>query len=550
MLILIAVLIGLPVMVLGQVLADNASRDSRATELGRVQAGATVGASTVAGRIDGLIIHTELISATGSLRNLLHTADSTPLIDIPALEAWLADRVAVYDGQVSRLYILDPKGQFISSFPVQRALRGFDFSHADYYVTALEKTRPAVSSVHGSSFANQPAVATIAAQIRDQNGVLLGVLCADLDLVRAQDWVLPLTGLYDDLYIVDENAFLVLGVNGTDDKPLRNLGVDPNVRAAIRGEPVNPEVTDLFAGARRYVSAARVAGTSWTLLVGESPAASTQRLAQLSDGLLVLRLVLLAMLLGAGVIISRTTLRQQQVTLANLMKLNKSKSDFVSVVSHEFRTPLTGIQGFSEMIRDEALSPADIKDFANDINKDAHRLSRMINELLDLDRMESGRMKLDRERVDLGARVTEAVDHGRPNAAGHRFVVELDTAAIEIWADRDRITQVLTNLVSNAVKYSPAGGTITVGTTRLDDAAHVWVRDEGMGIPPESLELVFERYSRLETAATRTIQGTGLGLPIVREIVQAHGGRVWAENNVGKGSTFHVTLPFSARSET
>jgi signal transduction histidine kinase len=271
-------------------------------------------------------------------------------------------------------------------------------------------------------------------------------------------------------------------------------------------------------------------------------------LSVLLDGLLALRLALLGLLLGGGVLLSRTTLRQQRIALADLRKLNKSKSDFVSVVSHEFRTPLTGIQGFSEMIRDEDLSTEDVKDFANDINKDAHRLSRMITELLDLDRMESGRMSQNRERVDLSALATEAVAHARPNASRHTFAMELDPALPEIWADRDRITQVLTNLISNAVKYSPDGGTITVGTERLDDAAHCWVRDQGMGIPPESIETVFERYSRLETTKTRSIQGTGLGLPIVREICQAHGGRAWADSTQGSGSTFHVTLPFDPRS--
>jgi sigma-B regulation protein RsbU (phosphoserine phosphatase) len=220
----------------------------------------------------------------------------------------------------------------------------------------------------------------------------------------------------------------------------------------------------------------------------------------------------------------------------------------VAVVSHEFRTPLTGIQGFSEMIRDEDLSVADMKDFANDINTDAHRLSRMITALLDLDRMESGRMAQHRERVDLSALANEAVEHQRPTATHHAFAVEIDPALPEIWADRDRITQVLTNLISNAVKYSPDGGTITVGTERSGDAAHCWVRDEGMGIPPGSLELVFERYSRIEMTKTRTIQGTGLGLPIVREICEMHGGRAWAESTAGTGSTFHIMLPFGSRS--
>jgi signal transduction histidine kinase len=348
--------------------------------------------------------------------------------------------------------------------------------------------------------------------------------------------------------VVDQHGLLVFGVNGVDATPLRDLTVDPNVRDARAGFAVRTEADDLFTGARRFVAAAPVAGLGWSVLVGESPASSTERLSHALDGLLALRLALLTLLLGGGVLLSRTTLRQQEIALSDLRKLNKSKSDFVSVVSHEFRTPLTGIQGFSEMIRDEELTMAEAKDFANDINKDAHRLSRMITELLDLDRMESGRMTQNRERVDLGALATDAVEHQRHTASRHRFAMELDPSLHEIWADRDRITQVLTNLISNAVKYSPDGGTITVGTSRLDDAAHCWVRDEGMGIPAESLEEVFERYSRLETTKTRSIQGTGLGLPIVREICQMHGGRAWAESTLTKGSTFHITLPIDQRS--
>ncbi len=117
----------------------------------------------------------------------------------------------------------------------------------------------------------------------------------------------------------------------------------------------------------------------------------------------------------------------------------------------------------------------------------------------------------------------------------------------KIWADRDRITQVLTNLISNAIKYSPDGGEIEVGAEVQNDMAHVWVRDHGMGIPAASIEDVFERYSRLQNTKTRTIQGTGLGLPIVREICKMHGGQAWAESTLGVGSTFHVTLPIDLR---
>ena len=237
---------------------------------------------------------------------------------------------------------------------------------------------------------------------------------------------------------------------------------------------------------------------------------------------------------------------QQRRAVEQLEKLNSAKSDFVSIVSHEFRTPLTGIQGFSELIRDEDLTPAEMKEYAADINKDAQRLNRMITEMLDLDRMESGRMTLTRERADVNAIIAEAADRLATNSPRHPIQLNLDPDLPLIDIDKDKINQVVLNFLSNAIKYSPGGGRITI-TTRIEgDLVHVFVRDSGLGIPPESVEKVFERYSRLESGATRYIQGTGLGLPIARQIIEMHGGRAWVESTEGEGSVFQFTLPLVA----
>jgi signal transduction histidine kinase len=126
--------------------------------------------------------------------------------------------------------------------------------------------------------------------------------------------------------------------------------------------------------------------------------------------------------------------------------------------------------------------------------------------------------------------------------------LRLDPMVGEMSGDRDKLTQVMANLLDNAVKYSPNGGEIVVSTRVEGNAAHVVVRDHGMGIPEGALESIFERYGRVESLATRHIRGTGLGLPIVRQIVQLHGGAVWVESTVGEGSVFHVTLPRGATS--
>ncbi len=240
---------------------------------------------------------------------------------------------------------------------------------------------------------------------------------------------------------------------------------------------------------------------------------------------------------------------RQRAAMEQLEKVNRAKSEFVSIVSHEFRTPLTGIQGFSEMMRDMDLPIAEMKEYAADIHKDAMRLTRMINEMLDLSRMEAGRMTMSVEAADLNAIVADVADRMRPQAPGHPIVLQLDPQLPTLSADRDRLTQVVGNLLSNAVKYSPTGGEIVVATERQQASVHLLVRDHGMGISPDALETIWERYARIDSQETKGIQGTGLGLPIVRQIVTLHGGSVWAESEPGRGSIFHVLLPLAADSQ-
>jgi len=249
-----------------------------------------------------------------------------------------------------------------------------------------------------------------------------------------------------------------------------------------------------------------------------------------------------ALLFGLWRILERSHQAARE-TYREIAQLSKLRSEFVSIVSHEFRTPLTGIQGFSEMMRDENLTIPEMREYAGDINKDARRLARLITDMLDLDRMESGRMTLNSEPVDLNRIVAETAAQFRLSAADHPIELDLDTRLRDLVGDSDRLTQVVTNLLSNAIKYSPTGGPVELRTERADKTVTLTVTDHGMGIAPEHLEKIFDRYSRLETTETRAIQGTGLGLPIVRQIVQMCAGKVWATSETGRGSVFHVELP-------
>jgi len=229
--------------------------------------------------------------------------------------------------------------------------------------------------------------------------------------------------------------------------------------------------------------------------------------------------------------------------LAGLERLNRLKSEFVSLVSHEFRTALVGISGFSEMIRDEEVTLDEAKSYAGDINKDAERLNRMINDMLDLDRIEAGRLTLHLQQADLSSLLEDAANRARASSARHFIVCNFEGRPM-IQCDPDRIAQVIANLLSNAVKYSPDGGEIVVTSTMRGGQVDVSVRDHGLGIAPEFIKRLFSRYERYEKSASK-ILGTGLGLAITRQIVEMHGGRIWVESEPGKGSDFHFTLPMT-----
>jgi signal transduction histidine kinase len=226
-------------------------------------------------------------------------------------------------------------------------------------------------------------------------------------------------------------------------------------------------------------------------------------------------------------------------------RVSKAKSYFVSLVGHEFRTALTGIQGFSELLADQDFEADEVKEFAREIHNEALRLTRMISEMLDLERMESGRMQLNYGRIDLNRVVAEVADRFQATTQTHWMLLDLSADLPLIDGDADKLTQVVSNLVSNAIKYSPAGGDVLIVSAAEGAAVRVSIKDHGLGLPPEALDTVFERYARHESKDRESITGTGLGLPVVRQIVEMHGGRVWAESGEGKGSTFTFTIPIS-----
>jgi PAS domain S-box-containing protein len=225
-----------------------------------------------------------------------------------------------------------------------------------------------------------------------------------------------------------------------------------------------------------------------------------------------------------------------------LAEINQRQRVFVSTVSHEFRTSLTSIQGFSQLLHEEELSAEEIKDFAHDISEESLRLHRMIDDVLDLEKMRDGKMPLHRVSLDLSTLLHEGIEHMQAASQQHVIRCQVDEHLPPLEADRDKLLRVVSNLLSNAIKYSPEGGEILVTGTREGDMLHVSVRDHGIGISPEAMQQIFIPFHRGDVENITTVRGTGLGLPIVEQIITQHGGRIWVESIQGLGSIFHFTL--------
>jgi len=230
-----------------------------------------------------------------------------------------------------------------------------------------------------------------------------------------------------------------------------------------------------------------------------------------------------------------------------LKELDRMKSEFLSTAAHELRTPLTSILGFSEILLKRKLDKERQNRFLKIINEEAVGLADLINDLLDVSRIESGRgFKIKKAPFELRKIILENVDLFKSRTDKHDFEVNIPGDLASIEADEDKIDQVMENLISNAIKFSPQGGKITVSVEQADEEVKISVADNRTGIPKKDLPRIFERFYRVDNAFTQTIAGAGLGLAIAKYIVESHGGKIWAESEVGKGSTFSFTLPMKA----
>jgi signal transduction histidine kinase len=233
--------------------------------------------------------------------------------------------------------------------------------------------------------------------------------------------------------------------------------------------------------------------------------------------------------------------------LEEIKAVSKRKTDFVSSVSHELRTPLTSIKGYASILLSEKLGklPLEIKERLEKINRHSDELVQLVNDLLDISRLESGKISMKIEKLNLKEIIEGIKDlmDVQLKEKNIKFNFELSSDTEYVLADRQQLERVFINLIGNAIKFTPQGGAISIKTSSLDGFCQIDITDTGIGIPEESLNSIFDEFYRVDNPINQKIKGTGLGLPLVKRIVEAHGGKIWVTSKLNVGSTFSFTLP-------
>ena len=251
------------------------------------------------------------------------------------------------------------------------------------------------------------------------------------------------------------------------------------------------------------------------------------------------------------VAIENARLRDELQAVRALDEANRLKGELMSTLAHEMRTPLTSIKGYSTamLMEEAAFSLETQREFLQFIDEECDVLQDLIHDLLESSVIDAGFLKLELQPVMLPRLVESLTDNMAHHHPHYRFLVNFPNHFPIVDADRDRVAQVLRNLLDNAIKYSPQGGMIVVRGEVREDEVVISIADQGIGIAPEHLNRLFEKFYRVRSGLGPHVVGSGLGLPIARAIVESHGGRIWAESQVGQGTTLYFTLPLHGSSQ-
>ncbi len=470
--------------------------------------------------------------------------------------------------------------RFMTPDEMARTFRTPEIRLFDLYVPKDRSGEDMVIGTGGGG-SNQPRpgegregyIGGLGVRLMDQTGRLAGALVADLNVGPFMDAMFELQGIAKNAYLVDRNGRLVrrLDVYYDRDSTIgRDLSSAASVRTVTGGGGLKIDGVDPLVGGEAVLASARapdVAGefgadlpVGWTVIASEP---LDHLYADLDAEAGLVRAIRIALAIGIMVFAGLLALalrhvvrqRAQLATVNTSLELagrelaaaTQQKSEFLANMSHELRTPLNSIIGFADVLEQKLFGDLNAKqaEYVGDISGSGRHLLALVNEILDLSKVEAGRMELERTEFSAAEMVRTALTFVRERAASHAIQLSADIASDlgTAYADERKIRQVLLNLLSNAAKFTPAGGTIRVSATCQDDELLISVSDTGIGIAPEDQATVFEEFQQVGKPSDRSREGTGLGLTLAKRFVELHGGRIWLESAVGKGTTFAFAIP-------
>jgi signal transduction histidine kinase len=451
--------------------------------------------------------------------------------------------------------LLDSRGRIERVYPDDPSLVGTEIASRYPHLSAALRGDTAVSPVVPSASRHVPVVGfAIPFDSAAGRHVFSGAF--EVERTPIAEYLknaLPLKG--SRVYIVDSSGATVVGdQRGRGGRTFAD--VDPSLAAALAA---GPQGSYRQGQERRYFAAAPVEGTPWRVVASVPEGLLLAPLGGPAQWVPWLLLVALGVAGATAVVLFFRVLdRGAELAAANaalagqnddLRQLDRMKDEFVALVSHELRTPLTSVIGYIGALRRGLagdLTPEQDQ-LAGVAERNGNRLVRLVGDLLFSARADAGKLELSLAPLDLDAVVTEACESARPFADDQGIALTCEAVpGLGVQGDTERLAQLVDNLIGNALKFTPEGGTVSVRVFDGEGGAVIEVADTGIGIPEEEQGRLFERFYRASTATEREIQGTGLGLSVVRTIAELHGGAVEYESAVGAGTTFRVTLPLVA----
>jgi signal transduction histidine kinase/CheY-like chemotaxis protein len=497
--------------------------------------------------------------------------------DAPAVLAVLKDLRVVQSGTLLAA-IVDPAGIFWNNEdPGQPNLIGQSFAARDWYQGAVRTGKAYVSDAFAAAATGAPLVIAVSDPIRADgryapSGTVVGILAVGIQLTATQALFSDFARNRGVAIEVTDQAGVIVALSGAVPTKLVT-DKSAGVVAALKGTSTVDRVS--VHGEDDFAAYSPVSSIGWTAVSRIPASVALADANRLRGNVLAITILLLALLAGAKIVLylvfrdgrainlaltgansgleQRVRARTAELEASNreLRAANGHKTAFLSNMSHELRTPLNAILGFSELLIDSSrkFPPATARQFLEQIHSSGKHLLGLINDILDLSKIEAGQMELRLQKVSVAEVIAQVASTVEPLAA--RKLINIDAEAEnagQILADESKVRQMILNLVSNAIKFSPEGARVTIRAARVADRLEIAVADNGIGVAKDDLPLLFKEFQQIDSGVNRKQQGTGLGLILTRSFAILHGGDVRVQSELGAGSTFTIDLPIEARS--